>query len=77
MLRKLMQAKDGDENSDDYEIKSVLVGTSTVSVDDQDDNADDQLTTSTLSAFEKGKEHLQNVENIINDVSTKLKGKYI
>jgi len=68
MLRKLMQAKDADE---DYEIKSVLVGTSTVSVDDQD--ADD-VTTSTLSAFEKGKEHLQNVENIINDVSTKLKG---
>jgi hypothetical protein len=63
-----MQAKDADE---DYEIKSVLVGTSTVSVDDQD--ADD-VTTSTLSAFEKGKEHLQNVENIINDVSTKLKG---
>jgi hypothetical protein len=76
MLRKLMQAKEP-EDSEDYEVKSVLVGTSTVSVDDQDDNADDQITTSTLSAFEKGKEHLQNVENIINDVSTKLKGKCI
>ncbi len=82
LLRKLMAAatntnsknsnnnnskeKNESEYEDDEEV--VVVGTSTV----LDDSAEE---TTSFTNFQKGKEQLKNVENVINNVSHKMKSK--
>ena len=71
LLRKLMQA--GGANSKEKaepeyeEDEVVVVGTSTVL-----DNSSEEDTTA-MSSLQKGKEQLKNVENVINNVSHKMK----
>jgi hypothetical protein len=68
LLRKLMQASASKEKSEpEYEDEEVLVGTSTVL-----DNSSEEDTT-VLSNLQKGQEQLKKVENVITNVSHKMK----
>ena len=68
LLRKLMQASASKEKSEpEYEEEEVLVGTSTVL-----DNSSEEDTT-VLSSLQKGQEQLKKVENVITNVSHKMK----
>ena len=76
ILRKLMQAKTdekSDDNNEDYDTESVVVGTSTVidndAADDDDAETTTIISTTVMSNIDRGKE-------MINTVSHKLKGVY-
>lgn len=80
ILRKLMQAEQQQQqqDNDEYETRIVLEGTAPVSDEPESttttsNSYESTLATTTLSNFEKGKEHLHNMENMINDVSKKMK----
>jgi len=63
-----MQASASKEKSEpEYEEEEVLVGTSTVL-----DNSSEEDTT-VLSSLQKGQEQLKKVENVITNVSHKMK----
>ncbi len=66
MVRNLRNAHENPENIDsDYETKIIVVGTSTVE--------HDTIETTTLSALEKGKQHLAKIEDTVHMISDKTK----
>lgn len=62
--------KNDEANNEEEQTDVVQVGTATV-IDDTED-----VTTTTISNLEKGKEHLQQMGSMINDVSKKMKSNY-
>ena len=75
LLRKLMEAtaNSKEKNEEEYEDEEVVVGTSTV-LDKSGGSGNDEAS---VSNFQKGKEQLKNVENVINNVSHKMKSNTI
>ena len=66
--RRMRQAEAGGE---EYENKVELVGTSTVEVEES------SVETATMSVLEKSKQHLEKVEQVVNVISEKTKGKLL
>ncbi|RNA27901.1 synaptotagmin 1 isoform X1 [Brachionus plicatilis] len=73
LLRKLRQVRRNEEMPEDYEYETIktVVGTKLVPIETT--TIPQALKTTTLSAIEKGQKQLQNVNNVINEVSKKMK----
>jgi hypothetical protein len=70
LLRKLIRARRADEGEgEEEENKSA-------EAEDSPQQDDDTVATTTLSTLEQSKETLKNVNNVINDVSQKMKSKF-
>ena len=79
LLRKLMQARggaeeaEGDSGGSDDVTQMNHTGSQMPSFDET--TMVDSEPTTTLSNLEKGKQHLENIKHVIDDVSHKMKSK--